>query len=159
MIEGLSIERAGIEDASEILALQKLAYQSEAALYGDAELPPLKQTLAGMESDLRTQTVLKASVGGQVIGSVRAHTRDGTCFIGRLIVDPDHQGQGLGTLLMQQIESCFPSVHRFELFTGHLSARNLHLYQKLGYRTFREEWISDCLNLSFLEKQQSSVPH
>lgn len=40
------------EDAAAILALQKLAYQSEARLYDDYSLPPLTQTLPEMQPSL-----------------------------------------------------------------------------------------------------------
>ena len=45
----MMIERAKIEDAKEILDLQKLAYQSEAEIYNDYTIPPLTQTLEEME--------------------------------------------------------------------------------------------------------------
>src|SRR5690348_6562545 len=41
--------RALPNDAPEILALQKIAYQSEAELYGDDSLPALQQTLPELE--------------------------------------------------------------------------------------------------------------
>ena len=44
-----NIERVSVSDAEEILALQKLAYQSEAEIYS---IPPLVQTLEEMEADL-----------------------------------------------------------------------------------------------------------
>jgi hypothetical protein len=40
------VELASIEDAEEILALQKLAYVSEAEIIDDFTIPPLHQTLA-----------------------------------------------------------------------------------------------------------------
>lgn len=39
------ITAASPADAAAILALQKLAYQSEARLYNDFSIPPLLQTL------------------------------------------------------------------------------------------------------------------
>jgi hypothetical protein len=42
----MMITQAAAADAAEILALQKLAYQSEAAIYQDYSIPPLTQTLA-----------------------------------------------------------------------------------------------------------------
>ena len=44
-MNALTIEEAKVADAAEILALQKLAYQSEAELYGDDAIPPVTQTL------------------------------------------------------------------------------------------------------------------
>lgn len=41
----VSIVKADREDLDEILRLQYLAYQSEAALLGNMDIPPLKQTI------------------------------------------------------------------------------------------------------------------
>ena len=123
----IGITRAAVEDAEEILALQKLAYQSEAALYQDFTIAPLTQTLTGINAEFQTWHFLKAVADGCIQGSVRAHLEQGTCYIGRLIVHPAHQNLGLGSQLMNKIEGCFPEASRYELFTGHLSERNLHL--------------------------------
>ena len=146
------IAPATVGDAKEILALQKLAYQSETQIYQDYTIPPLTQTLEEIEADLKRQLFLKASVSGQIVGSVRAYAQQETCFIGRLIVHPDYQKRGIGSQLMQEIEKRFPQVKRYELFTGGRSERNLHLYQKLGYRIVRDERVSEKLTLVFLEK-------
>jgi len=46
------IEPASIEDASEILSLQKVCYQSEAEIYRDYNIPPLIQTLEEIDPNL-----------------------------------------------------------------------------------------------------------
>jgi ribosomal protein S18 acetylase RimI-like enzyme len=155
----MQIQRAAPEDAHELLTLQRLAYQSEAAIYGLYDIPPLTQTLAEMEADLERQTVLKAVLDGQIVGSVRAYAQGGACHIGRLIVHPDHQDRGLGTRLMRAIEGAFAGeCARFELFTGHKSARNLYLYHKLGYTEFKRETVNGQLAIVFLEKARSVTP-
>jgi GNAT superfamily N-acetyltransferase len=150
------IQTADPGDAVEILHLQRLAYHSEAAIYDDFSIPPLTQTLDEMRADLARQTCLKVTIDGHIVGSVRAHMKDGTCLVGRLIVHPDFQKLGIGTRLMHEIEQVFGSAARFELFTGHLSERNLNLYRKLGYRPFRQERISEALTLVHMEKTR---PH
>lgn len=146
------VEYAQVEDAQAILDLQKLAYQSEAALYDDYTIPPLTQTVESMRADFKRHTVLKVTEAGQIIGSVRGRIDGDTCHIGRLIVHPDYQGQGIGTRLMEEIERQFASAARFELFTGDRSERNLYLYQKLGYSIFREEQLTPNVRLVYLEK-------
>ncbi len=146
------IVRADRKDLEDILALQKLAYQSEAQLYDDHSIPPLAQTIDGIEEDFSSQVFLKATSRGRIIGSVRAYLSRGTCHVGRLIVHPDFQNQGVGTKLLKAIESHFKDTERFELFTGHRSDRNIYLYEKNGYREFRREQASKNIAMVFMEK-------
>lgn len=148
----MKIEKAKAYDAEEILALQKAAYASEGRLYSDPDLPPLTQTLEEMRDDFERQLVLKAVGEGEIVGSVRARMKEGSCLIGRLIVRPDCQGRGIAKLLMREIENRFPEAERFRLFTGHRSDGALHIYAKLGYREYRTEYVSDNLALIYLEK-------
>lgn len=147
------IEKATVSDAEELLALQKLAYRSEAEIYNDFGIPLLIQTLESMEEDFKNQLFLKTLLDGRIIGSVRAYSKEGTCYIGRLIVHPNFQNRGIGTRLMNDIERIFNGCKRFELFTGDKSERNLRLYQKLGYRIFKASKITDQTNIVSLEKK------
>jgi len=152
-MQEITIGCAAVEDAAEILAVQQAAYQSEAELYQDWSIPPLTQTLAELQQELATITVLKASLDSGLVGSVRAVLQDGgSVAIGRLIVHPDCQGQGIGSRLMAAVEAAFPNAARFELFTGSRSAGNIRLYEKLGYRIFERKTLSPQVELVFMEK-------
>jgi ribosomal protein S18 acetylase RimI-like enzyme len=151
----ISFVLAGVDDAEAILDLQRLAYQSEAELYGDFAIPPLLQTLAEMRQDVRTQTVVKGLRDGEIVASARAYEVNGTAYIGRVIVHPRTQGQGIGKLVMASIEAQFPNVRRFELFTGHASLRNLRFYRGLGYADFKTSVVTAALSFVYLEKMQS----
>ena len=148
----MKIEIARIDDAEDILSLQKLAYLSEAEIYGDFRISPLVQTLDEMKDNFSSHVFLKATVDERIIGSVRAFEEDGTCYVGRLIVHPDFQNRGIGTKLLEEIETLFTACGRFELFTGHRSEKNIHIYEKLGYKAFKAEKATDNLNLVFYEK-------
>jgi ribosomal protein S18 acetylase RimI-like enzyme len=152
MLEALVITTALPSDAEAILALQKLAYQSEARLHNDCSIPPLQQTLEELLEEFAHKTVLKATLDQRIIGSVRGFQKQGTCFVERLIVHPDFQGRGLGTGLMQRLERTFPEARRAELFTGYKSERNIRLYKRLGFRIFRQEAVNQNLSLVFMEK-------
>lgn len=91
------ILKAEREDLQEILQLQYLAYQSEANLFGSRDIPPLKQTLDEVVEEWCSGIILKmVDDANTIIGSVRAIERDGTAFIGKLMVHPDHRHKGYG---------------------------------------------------------------
>ena len=95
----IEIQPATMEDAPAILALQRLAYQTEAAIYDDYSLPPLVEELDSLRAQFGFKRILKAVAAGRLVGSVRALQRDDTCHIERLFVHPDHRRQGIGVVV------------------------------------------------------------
>ena len=146
------IKKARKEDLEEILKLQYLAYQSEARLFGDMDIPPLKQTLEEVYEEFEKGTVLKAvDEEGDIIGSVRAYQEEGTVYIGKLMVHPNMQKRGIGTKLLLEMEKEYPN-QRYELFTSTKSISNIRLYEKLGYEIFKEEAVTQELQFVYLQK-------
>lgn len=146
------IEPAAIEDLQEILQLQYLAYQTEAALFGTQDIPPLKQTLDEVIAECKSGIILKLTENGRIIGSVRAREQDGTVYIGKLMVHPDYRRRGYGSALLSAIEQQFPG-RRYELFTSTRSTDNLRLYRKAGYTEFARRAVSGELVFVYLEKR------
>lgn len=151
--ETLRILRACAEDLAAILDLQKLAFEAEARLYGTRDLPPLRQTLEELQEEAGRKVVLKALLGEALVGTVRVSLEGRCCQIARLAVHPCHQGQGIGSALLLEAEKAYPEACRSELFTGSLSEDNLRLYNKMGYRTFREQKLSESVCLLYLAKE------
>lgn len=151
----MTITQAEREDLDAILALQYLAYQSEARLLNNSSIPPLRQTIAELVDEFDRGIVLKAVERGVIIGSVRARTEGNAVLIGKLIVDPAFQGRGIGTQLLRSIEQACPSA-RYELFTSSKSEKNIRLYERAGYHRFEEKTIGADLTLVFLEKLTSA---
>ena len=148
----VKIEKAKCEDLNEILELQYLAYQSEAALFGTNDIPPLRQTLDEVVKEYNVGTILKmVDENGIIIGSVRAKENNDTVYIGKLMVHPDYRGNGFGTKLLSEIEHLFPNK-RYELFTSTRSVDNIRLYQKSGYKIFSERIENDELTFVYMEK-------
>lgn len=152
-IAGLEIQRADVGDAGAILALQRLAYQGEATLYGDPNLPPMRETEAELVAAFETHVILKAVVEGVIVGAVRVACADRVCMIGRLMVDPPFQGRGIGSALLRQAEATFPEAEQWQLFTGARSAENIRLYRRHGYTVVGTEVISDRVSIVIMVKR------
>jgi GNAT superfamily N-acetyltransferase len=154
----MKVQRALVEDAETILQLQKRAYCNEAEIYNDYNIPPLLQTLDEIkEGFMHHHVFLKAiEENGTIIGSVRSSLEKETACIGRLIVQPECQNKGIGTILMRSIEQYFVSTKRYELFTGHMSLRNLYLYRKLGYREFKRIPVTNSLTMVFMDRYKEN---
>ena len=146
------IEKAEYNDLPVILKLQYLAYQSEAALFGTQDIPPLRQTLEEVVDEFNAGIILKMVIDNRIIGSVRAKEQDGTAYIGKLMVHPEHRCKGYGSVLLSEIEKCFPDK-RYELFTSTRSKDNIRLYEKNGYTAFTSQKINDELEFVFMEKR------
>ena len=149
----MDIVRADNTDLREILELQYLAYQSEAALFGSKDIPPLKETLSELEDEFDKGIILKmVDDNGKIIGSVRSRSDEKTVYVGKLMVHPDQQKKGYGKKLLRELEGYYPNK-RFELFTSTRSLDNIRLYENMGYKKFKEEKVTDELVFAYMEKE------
>ena len=149
--DNCTISRATDSDLQRILYLQKCSFLQEAELYQDYTLSPLTSTLDDIRKDHATQVILKLEYRNKITGSVRAYADQETCYIGKVIVDPQYQNRGFGKLLMGAVEKEFKCVKRYELFTGSKSEKNIYFYTQLGYRQFKEQTVSG-MQFVFMEK-------
>ena len=138
-------------DLPQILALQKAAFESEARLVENWDIPPLTQTLEHLVEEWRTGVMLKALDEQTLAGTVRAYIAEGTAHIGRLAVMPQWQGRGYGSALLTAILSAAKAV-RYELFTSAKSERNLRLYEKFGFVPYKKVQTANGVELAWLEK-------
>ena len=150
----MNIYKADHKDLDEILRLQYLAYQSEAALFGTDDIPPLKQTIDEVVAEYEKGIILKLVTDDNVIiGSVRAREENKSVYIGKLMVHPEHRHKGYGTRLLTEIEKCF-TCERYELFTSTRSVDNIRLYEKNGYKEYKREALNNELIFVYMQKQR-----
>jgi ribosomal protein S18 acetylase RimI-like enzyme len=149
----LVITRAVKEDLPIIFDIQRQTFLEVAEFFHLKSMPQIEQTLENLTAEFRYYTFLKASIAKTIVGSVRAYNKDNTCFISKLIVLPDYQNNGIGKALMNEIENQFKNiVNRYELFTGSRDQRNQHLYNQLGYKSFKTEKLNDEISFVYMEK-------
>jgi len=145
------IEIASKDDAAEILAIQKAAFLGQAKIYKNYELPPLTESLESIEKEFDNKTFLKALSKGEIIGTLRFWLSDVT--IERNAVKQEYQKKGIETALLKKVEAKVPNANAFHLFTGNISARNIHLYEKTGYRVTGQKTSEQGIDLLYMEKR------
>ncbi len=145
------------KDLPQILELQKRAFYAEAVKHNDLEMQPMTQTLGEIEEEFNSGTTFfKLLFDEEIVGSVRAKMIDETiCFVGKLVVNPDTQNQGIGTTLMHELEEYFKDkCYKFKIFTGEKSEHALGLYTKLGYHITGNQNVGKY-SLVHMEKDNS----
>ena len=135
---GGDLRVAAPSDAGEVFTLQLACWVAEGLDNPGVTIPATHEDLSDVQAWVGLGTVLVLRRAGRLIGAVRGRLEDGTWDIGRLMVAPDLQGQGLGRFLLAEIESRAPeAATTLSLFTGAGSDRNIRMYQKAGYRLRR----------------------
>ncbi|MCL2631434.1 MAG: GNAT family N-acetyltransferase [Firmicutes bacterium] len=147
----LKILEAESKDFQEILALQRLAFYENAVLYNDFNITPLTQTIEDIANESKTHTILKAVSENKIIGTVRGGIIGDYCHLSKLSVHPNFQNQGIGQRLILAIESNFKGA-TFRIVTGYKDEKNIALYQKLGYKIYKNERIENNPCSVFMEK-------
>lgn len=150
-----NIYRASEKDLPEILALQKQAFGEVVKMLGFETAQPLEQTLEEIKDEFRKGIFLKCVTdGNRIIGSVRGHEDgNGSCMVGKLMVDVDLQNRGIGKSLMTELENYFPNCSLFSLFTSTATPNTIHLYKFLGYIQKSKE-IKDGIEIVNLIKHK-----
>ncbi|WP_232211642.1 GNAT family N-acetyltransferase [Nocardioides sp. CF8] len=106
----------------------------------DVRIPALHETLEDVRRWLGQWTVIVRRRGGRLVAAARGRVEThgnhaGAWDVGRLMVAPDLQGQGLGRDMLERIEAAAPAgVSTYVLFTGAGSLDNIRMYKKAGYR-------------------------
>ncbi|MEU1971518.1 GNAT family N-acetyltransferase [Microbacterium sp. NPDC019599] len=144
-----------VEDAGEVLTLQRAAFVQEALIYGTPDMPPLTQSLDELAHELRENLGRVAHVGPRMVGAVRARRDGALLLIGRLVIAPDQQGKGIGSRLLAAVEERGrdAGASEAELFTGSLSDANLRLYEREGYVETQRVPGDDGIEQVFLRKR------
>jgi N-acetylglutamate synthase-like GNAT family acetyltransferase len=134
----ISIRRAGIEDAKELLLIKINAFKPDEDLYGFG--PPGYESLDGIQNAIEKEFYYKILDDQKIIGGMCIFDRgEGLYWIGSIYIDAGRQNKGIGTLAMKFLKEEFPQSRKWQLETPYLSFRNHHFYEKLGFVKVGEE--------------------
>jgi ribosomal protein S18 acetylase RimI-like enzyme len=134
------IERLNMADrdtAEQVWALQHAAYREEAKRIGVSDLPPLQDTVAGLQACLETFYGI-FTADGQLAGAVSTEQANGDqTVICRMMVHPDYFRQGMGSRLLQQVLSAEPPGSEWTVTAEIRNMPALRLYERHGFRRVR----------------------
>ncbi|MEZ0578862.1 GNAT family N-acetyltransferase [Nocardioides sp. MH1] len=131
--------RAVAADAPELLTLQLACWVQEAFDNPGAHIPALHESLDDVRHWLGTWDTYVVRRAGRLVAAVRARLEGDAWDIGRVMVAPDLQGQGVGRVLLEHIQAVAPAeATSYVLFTGAGSLRNQRMYKKAGFRLRRD---------------------
>lgn len=149
-------EKATLEDAEELLEVQRKSFQEALDLYEDYDTNPMFEKIEKISYKIQNQNYYKILADGRIIGGLHAcKLADFECYLNRIFILPSFENLGIGKKAIKFIEEekDFADAKRWRLDTPHKSFKNHFFYEKLGYvRTGRVEEISEKLKLIYYEK-------
>ena len=147
-------KKATLEDAEELLNIQRKSFKEALELYQDFDTNPKFEKIEKISHKIRNHYYYKIIVDRIIIGGAHAY-KNGDChyYINRVFIHPDFENLGIGKKAMEFIENELPDAKVLSLETPHKSLKNHYFYEKLGYtRTGKVEEINENLKLIYYEK-------
>ena len=141
----IELQKLTITDASQWHKLQVEAYAPLLEKYQDHETSPaaesLSQVVERMSSACREHFFILKD--GEISGGVRtAWWPDTTQYrLGSIFILPRFRDMGIGQIAMSLVETRYPNATTWELDTVLQEERNIHFYEKLGYKRVGEESV------------------
>ena len=153
----LTVRQARIEDATPMRELQQLAFAEEGRRSGTRDIPPLQESIDSITQHVKQEIALVAELLGVLAGSVRGVRGDHGYVVRALIVHPEHQGTGIGSLLLTALEAAFTRPTRVDLTTNIAMPGNVRFYEKHGYKVQSCTEPQPGIVLAHMSKHLASV--
>ncbi|MCX2825205.1 MULTISPECIES: GNAT family N-acetyltransferase [Bacillus] len=145
----IRIEKASITDAEKLTEIKKRTFDEEAKKWLPNQeniidyniQPPGYYSIEMTKYMIKELNYFKVIYNKTIVGGIIV-TISGKSFgrIDRIFVDPDSQGKGIGSKVIDLIEKEFPNVRAWDLETSSRQLNNHYFYEKMGYQaTFKTE--------------------
>ncbi|MEK5320913.1 GNAT family N-acetyltransferase [Paenibacillus sp. FSL L8-0644] len=138
----LTLEKAGKNDAQRLAEIQKASFEDESKHFNNNETvgPIGYDSISWQEEMMQNCEYFKVLFNGEIIGGAMIFVECNQVHnLGRIFIDPNFKNQGIGTKMMEKIESKFPDSTEWWLDTPSWSVKNHHFYSKCGFTKVREE--------------------
>jgi tRNA (guanine37-N1)-methyltransferase len=137
--DGLPVVPGTRADAPELLVLQRACWVPGALANDLLAIPALHESLEEVLAWADAWSIWVVRDAGRLVGAVRGRLEGGAWEIGRLMVAPDRQGEGLGRRLLDHAMTAAPAAATsYRLITGEGSDRNRRMGRRAGFRLRRD---------------------
>jgi isopentenyldiphosphate isomerase/N-acetylglutamate synthase-like GNAT family acetyltransferase len=149
------LSKAVLEEAEELLLMQKEVFMSLYKKYEDHDTSPVTQTMERFLKRFDIGEYYKILYKGSLAGSVFVYEKEpGTMKLHIINIREEYQNKGIGQEVIRRLELMYPQADSWELETILSETRNCHLYEKMGYIQSGElRHINDKLTLVNYKKQ------
>ncbi|MFJ7825706.1 GNAT family N-acetyltransferase [Psychrobacillus sp. NPDC096623] len=140
----ITIEKATITDAEKLTEIKKRTFDEELKKWLPTQenvidyniQPPGYSSIEMTKYMIRELEYFKVLQDKEIVGGIII-TISGISYgrIDRIFIDPNYQGKGIGSRVINLIENEFPNVRTWDLETSGRQINNHYFYEKMGYRT------------------------
>ena len=148
----IRIEKATIEDAKELLKIQKESFKIYKTKYGHFDTNPYNMTLQRMEFNLkyRLGDYKKILLNDKIIGGIFGFMleEETTWHIAQFYILPEYEHLGYGTIAFEKFFEEHKDVLIWYADTIKQEKQNVEFYQKFGFQIIDEE--EEHVGMSFV---------
>jgi isopentenyldiphosphate isomerase len=131
----ISLKKASIEDAEELLALQREVFMPLYKKYNDHETSPVTQTMERFKAKFERGDYFKILFEAELAGSVFVYEKSpGLMRLHIINILEKYHNKGIAQAVMKRLEIMYPEADAWELDTILTEERNCYLYEKMGYK-------------------------
>ena len=156
----IKLEKANIEDAKTLLAIQKEAFAKYAKIYGEFDSNPYNMDLHRMEFNIKYRygKYVKRMNDDEIIGGIFAFITDdpGTIKLAQFYLKEAYQHHGIGKEVLQEYMDNFENAKLWYADTIMEEEHNVHFYKNLGFEVFDIEEEHEGLNFVTFVKRNGA---
>ncbi len=143
-----------VQQARQLLEVQRAAYFVEAQLIGSFAIPALYEDLQALQQS--DETFYGYWVNKCLVGAISYKKASELLDIHRLVVHPAFFRRGIGKALVQFVEQAEEHLERVIVSTGKKNLPAKQLYTQLGFVEIGEKEVIPGLFITLFEKERCS---
>ncbi|RUT28914.1 GNAT family N-acetyltransferase [Paenibacillus zeisoli] len=150
MISQISLQDPDMVE--QVWRLQHLAFRLEAQAVGLRQIPPLPETFDSLSQSAET-FYGDITEDGELLGAIAvAEESPDRLMITRLMVQPDHLREGIGSALLRHVIEHHSHIKRFMVNAGTRNTPAIALYQKFGFAPIESYMAEPGVELSLMQR-------